>query len=513
MGEKDVGSLPPEKFLEIKNISKSFGGVHALIGASLTCKKGESHVLIGENGAGKSTLVKILCGAEQKDSGEIFLRGKHVEINSTFDAGLYGIAAVFQELSLIQDLSIAENIFLGYEVTNKIGRINFESMYKQIDEFFEDLGIDLNSRVLVRDLTLCDMQMVEIAKALFKKPEILILDEATSALGENEVKWLFNQIKTITKEQGNTVIFISHRMDELHQIADRATIYRNAKFVTTFDWGKLNDDEIVSNMTGKLQGKTFIKKNVPSSEEIVLKVSDANSERCLHDINFQLRKGEILGIAGLSGHGQVDLLHRLFGDGRFDSGKIIINGKETKIRNEMDALHNGIVLVPEDRKNEGLILTRSIAENISMMSLSKIQKHGVIDRQQEEKNIANSIKNLNIKTDDVELDVSSLSGGNQQKVVIAKALLVDTKVLLLSDPTRGIDIGTKNEIYKLITELAESGISILFYTTEVTEILLLCNRVMVFYEGKIISEIQGDQITEDNIIAKSLGLEDKVENL
>ncbi len=492
--------------IETAHVSKRFGGIVALEDAQMKCYRGETHVLIGENGAGKSTMVKIICGVTPRDTGDICMNGEKIEINSAQDANRHKIAAVFQELSLIQDLSVAENIFLANEPVNRLGRIDFKQIYKTAQTFLEQIGLDLNPRVMVRDLTLCQQQLVEIAKALYKDTDVLILDEATSALGEKEVKWLFAMMRKLTKEEGKGILFISHRMDELEEVADRATIFRDAHYIMTFPWGQLGNDEIVEHISGKKSTAAAVEKPLGSDTETALELRHATKGTCLHNLNFQLKKGEILGIAGLSGHGQVDLLHALFGDGEFDAGELIVNGKNVKIRNERQALANGIVLIPEDRKNDGLILSRSIGENITMMCLKEISKSGILSAAKEKKTIADAITRMSIKVFSPDLPAGSLSGGNQQKVVIAKALATNAKIVLLSDPTRGIDIGTKNEIYRLMTELTKEGYSIIFYSTETAELLMLCNRVLVFYEGRIAAELEGDQVTEKNIIAQSIGV-------
>jgi ribose transport system ATP-binding protein len=507
MIEKDTIVKSKKVFMSMQEISKHFGGIKALIDGQLQCMRGETHVLIGQNGAGKSTLVKIISGIVNSDTGVIKINGETVKINNTADATKYKIASVFQELSLIEDLSVAENIFLGNELTNTFGQVSFKNMYKEAESFLKEINMDLNPRFLVRDLNLCQKQMLEIAKALYKEPEILILDEATSALGANEVKWLFNKIKEMTKKENKAVIFISHRMNELNQVADRATIFRDARFLITFEWGKLTNDEIISYISGKERQNNNIKKNIPKSDKITLELKDVSKGHVLKNINIQLKEGEILGIAGLSGHGQVELLHNLYGDGTFDTGSIYVYGKKVKIKNQRDALKNGIVLVPEDRKNEGLILKRSIKENITMMSLNQIQKFGKIIRKKEQEKIDESVGNLSIKAPNVELEVESLSGGNQQKVLISKALSTNSKIILLSDPTRGIDVGTKNEIYQLMLRLAKEGFSIIFFSTETSEIISICNRVLIFYEGKARVELIGDEITEENIVAGSIGID------
>ncbi|MDR1179827.1 MAG: sugar ABC transporter ATP-binding protein [Spirochaetales bacterium] len=494
-----------EAYLGITGISKHFAGVQALKEAQFSCRKGETHVLIGENGAGKSTLVKIICGVVPRDEGEIRLAGQQIEIRDALDAQKQGIAAVFQELSLIQDLSVAENIFLGNEPVNRFGRIHYGRLYGAAADFLRGLELDLHPRLLVRDLTLCEKQLVEIAKAVYKKPDILILDEATSALGEREVEWLFSLIKKL-KEQDKAIIFISHRMDELHQVADRATIFRDARYIMTFRWGDLKDDEIVEHISGKKSTQQEILKPIGVEGDYALEVEGASKGRVLRNISFRLHRGEILGVAGLSGHGQTELLHSLFGDSPLDAGIIKVNGHPVTVYNERQALKNGIVLLPEDRKSDGLILSHSVAMNITLMALEKMQRLGVLVRKLERKNIENAVRNLQIKVSDTALAANSLSGGNQQKVVFAKALLADAKIILMSDPTRGIDIGTKNEIYRLMSGLTQDGYSILFYTTELTELLTLCNRVLVMYEGQIASELSGSEVTEKNIIAQSIGI-------
>ena len=495
-----------QPLIEARHVSKRFAGVVALDDAQMKCYSGETHVLIGENGAGKSTIVKILCGVTARDTGEIYIRGVKTEISSAQDAGRNQIAAVFQELSLIQDLSVAENIFIANEPLNRFGHINFKQIYLAAANFLHEIGIELNPRMMVRDLTLCQQQLVEIAKALYKQPEVLILDEATSALGEKEVNWLFNMMHRLTKEQNKCILFISHRMDELERVADRATIFRDARYIMTFPWGELNNDEIVEYISGKKSEGLVINRPKGNDSEIALELQDAVKGTHLHKLNFQLKEGEILGVAGLSGHGQVELLHTLFGDGEFDAGRILVRGKPVKIRNERQALANGIVLIPEDRKNDGLVLNRSIGENITIMRLREIAKRGVLFRSREEKTVADAIGRMSIKVFSTALPAGSLSGGNQQKVVIAKVLATKAKIILLSDPTRGIDIGTKAEIYKLMTELTAEGYSILFYSTEMAELLMLCTRVMVFYEGRIAAILEGDSVTEKNIIEKSIGV-------
>lgn len=505
--ETQLSASVPYPALETRNVNKRFGGVIALDDAKICCQRGETHVLIGENGAGKSTLVKIICGVIKKDSGDIFIEGENItDIHNERDAERYKIASVFQELSLIPYLSVAENIMLGHEIIGKFGRINFSRMYESCDLFLKKIGLTLNSQTLIKNLTLCEKQLVEIAKALIKNPEILILDEATSALGEKEVEWLFEKVKSFTRDENKTVIFISHRMDELHRIADRATIFKDAHFIKTFKWGEMSEEDIVTSISGRRIEDLGMKPNKPISDEVILRVSNGYLATSLRNINFQVKKGEILGIAGLSGHGQVKLLHSLYGDNPFDVGSIHIHDTKVQLNCVSDALNAGIVLVPDDRKNDGLMLERPIGENITLTALRHLSKLGVIDKTRTDVFVKDSIKKLNIKVEDTSLNVNSLSGGNQQKVVIAKSLLNNTKIVLFSDPTRGIDVGTKNEIYKLMHKLAQEGLTFLFFSTEVSELIRLCSRVLVFYEGRIFAELVDDEITESNIISAAIGI-------
>jgi ribose transport system ATP-binding protein len=319
------------------------------------------------------------------------------------------------------------------------------------------------------------------------------------------VAWLFKLMKQLAKEQNKAVIFISHRMDELRQVADRATIFRDAHYIMTFPWGDLGDDAIVEHISGKKQAKLDIQK-AKGDDTPALEVEGAWKSGALKNVSFRLMRGEILGIAGLSGHGQTELLHALFGDGPFDAGVVKVFGVPVTLRTQRQALQKGIVLLPEDRKNDGLILSHSVAMNTTLMSLDSIQRFGLLSRKKEQQNIADSVERLQIKVSDTALPVSSLSGGNQQKVVIAKALLTKARIILMSDPTRGIDIGTKTEVYRLVLELAKAGYSILFYTTELTELLTLCHRVLVMYEGRVGKELSGAEVTEKNIISQAIGI-------
>jgi ribose transport system ATP-binding protein len=491
--------------LEVSQVSKSYGGVKALIDCDFSCRRGEVHALLGGNGAGKSTLVKILCGVVKPDSGTIRFKGKNAHIHSPVDASRKGIVAVFQELSLLPELSVSENVYLGHEPLTKLGLIDFKKMKGWTDQLFQDLGLDIYSESLVRDLSLSQRQLVEIAKALSRDPEIIIFDEATSALGQQEVELLFSLIKRLTK-QGKTTIFISHRMDELAQIADRATIFRDARYVTTFDWGTVANDQIVNWIAGRSVNETYPSKKEVHQGDIALEVKDLTCDRHFYNINLQLKKGEIVGISGLEGHGQSQFLKALFGAFPITGGEVSVLGKQVSLNGPWDALEAGIALVPEDRKYDGLLLSRSVKENLTLMTLDKRQVMGYIHAGKESNAVQDAIGLLNIKTSHPDQEVGGLSGGNQQKVVIGKALMTQADILLLGDPTRGIDIGTKSEIYQLMRDLADQGKSILFYSTELPELIGVCNRVVVFKQGRISVMLEAHDITEHNMINAALGI-------
>lgn len=497
-------------FLFAQNISKKYSGVNALIETDFYCKKGEVHALIGENGAGKSTLVKILCGVVRSDTGKVFLEGKEVKIENPTDAENNGIVAVFQELSLLQDLSVAENVFLGHEPLNKMGLIDRCKMEAETAKLFESFGLAIDCQSLVCDLSLAQQQQVEIAKAISKNPEIIILDEATSALGSKEVAHLFALIRKLVKEQQKTVIFISHRMNELEEITDRATIYRDARYITTFDWGTVSNEQIINSIVGRDLQETFPKKREKPSEEVVFEVRGLNSGKTLRNISTKLNKGEITGVYGLVGHGQSEFLKALYGAYPVDGGEITVFSKKATIKNPMAALKYGLALIPEDRKFGGLLLSRSVKENIVLTILDKLRRlrfFDVINQKMEQHGVEHAIDTLKIKIANLEQEVQNLSGGNQQKVVIGKTILTDSKIMLFADPTRGIDIGTKVEIYKLIRKLSDEGITIVFYSTELSELVGLCDRVLVFKEGEIVAELKEKEINEVNIMNFVLGMQ------
>jgi ribose transport system ATP-binding protein len=491
--------------LGMQGISKHFGGIKALEDAKIACVGGEVHAILGENGAGKSTLVKVLCGVVKKDEGRIIYNGQEVQIDSPLDAEKLGIVAVFQELSLVQDLSVAENIFLGFEPTNRWGSIDWKKMRSDAQNLLSQLGVVIDVDTVIADLPLAQQQMVEISKAFLKKPNVIVFDEATSALGQAEVDLLFKLIRDFVAK-GKIALFISHRMDELSQIADTATIYRDAHYVSTFKMGDISDQQIIEMVAGHKMEDAFPERRPNRFGETVLEVRGLNSPGRLRQISFSVKKGEILGIAGLQGHGQDDLLHCLYGDRDMESGEIFINGKPVHIKTPRDAIKNNIVLIPEDRKNEGLLLPMSVRHNLSMMVLRKLRELFYISDKKENSMLDKAVLKFQIKTPNLNQAVVNLSGGNQQKVVFGKTLLTDADILLFSDPTRGIDVGTKIEMYHFMRDLSEDGKTILFYSTEIDALIGVCDRVLIFREGSLVVILEQAELNEKTIIQHLMGI-------
>lgn len=501
-----------EVLLKARGISKSFGGVHALNAADFSCRKGEIHALLGANGAGKSTLVKILAGVMPPDEGTITLGGETVRFAGPADAIAHGVATVFQELSLFTHLTVAENILIGHEPTGALGQVSRSRMRAQVQELLDSLGVThLDPNALVSDLSLADRQLVEIFKALSRQPRLLILDEGTSALGGQEVDRLFDLLRNLRKS-GTSVVFISHRMSEIRAFVDRMSIFRNGKDVATVAADEASDEEIVEMMLGQRVERSFPARNVVAEDADVLLEADrlsAGSE--LRDISFALKRGEVVGIAGLEGQGQGELLLALFGAYRRLSGEVRVGGKPTRLGTPWRAKRAGVVLIPEDRKTEGLILPMSVRENMTFATLPTHSSFGFVLKERERSFVERMIERLSISVASMAQPARSLSGGNQQKLVLAKWLEAGADVFLFYDPTRGIDVGTKQNFYELIAGLTKEGKGVLLYTTETSELIGLCHRVLVMDDGKIVRELAGGDITEENILSASLGLKDASE--
>jgi ribose transport system ATP-binding protein len=476
----------------------------ALSEASVSIAAGSAHAVVGENGAGKSTLIKLLSGVVRPDSGQIKVFGDEVRIASPRDAMGLGIATVFQELSLVPDLTVAENLFLTSEPTIG-GVVPSRKLRDRAIDLLETIDIGhINPEWLASDLTLPEKQMIEIAKAVRKKPRVLFLDESTSALGEGAMEWFYSTVQRL-REQGVTVVFVSHRLAEVEHMCEWATILRNGKIVGTYQVRDLPRAEMVRLMIGRSMEAAFPPKRPPQERSVVLELRDLTYKSAYKGVDLQLRKGEILGVAGLEGQGQRELFLTLFGVLHPDQGQIIIDGKRCSIRSPHDAIKVGIGLVPEDRKTEGLFLNLAVRLNMALPVLSRFAVAGWINRIRERLRVREVAKQVNIAESVLPFEARSLSGGNQQKAVIGKWVLAGSRFLLLYDPTRGVDVGTKFEIYRLIQQLADQGVSVLLYSSELPEVINLADRVVVFYRSRLIAEFSSNEITEEKVMSAAIG--------
>ncbi|MFC2159196.1 sugar ABC transporter ATP-binding protein [Actinomycetota bacterium] len=497
-----------EVFLQINKLTKSFPGVKALSDVDFTVKKGEVHALVGENGAGKSTLIKILGGVYRADSGDIFLDGKKVNIANTRQAQMNKIAVIYQEFYLIPDLSVAENIFVGRE-PRILGKtfINWRKMNSDAKKILDRLGIDIDCKKYVSDLSVAERQMVEIAKALSVDARLFIMDEPTASLTEKEVVKLFEIIDEL-KRHGVSIIYISHRLEEAFKLSDRITVLRDGKKIGTKLTKETNQEEIVSMMVGKIVKEYFAeKKERADKEEVILEVKDYNIADSVYDVSFKLHKGEILGFAGVLGSGIHPLLRSIYGISPRTAGNIYFENKRVDIRNSRNAIELGIGYVTEDRKNEGLLYDMSVLHNLTIIIIKTLTfiKGLFIRAKREEKVFNDMSKTLDIKYASPYQRIVYLSGGNQQKVVIGRTLVSDTKVLILLEPTRGIDVGAKAEIHRIMIDLAKKGISIILSSSELPELINLTDRTLVFYKGKINAEFNRENMDEEKLVAAQIG--------
>ena len=499
-------TLPREDYvLEMRDICKAFPGVQALSHVALRVRRGEVHALIGENGAGKSTLMKILAGAHPRDLGEILIDGKPVDIPDPITAQRLGISMIYQELNLVPTISVAENIFLGrLPSLGGWGHLNWKKLNTEAAEYLERLHVDVDPRAIVKELSVAKKQMVEIAKALSTEAKIIVMDEPTSALTLAETQTLFDMIRTL-KTQGVAVIFITHRLEEIFAVADRVTVLRDGRHIATRNISELDQPTIVSMMVGRELTTLFPKLDADITD-VILDVKHINKEGLLHDISMQVRKGEIVGLAGLVGAGRTDLAKAIFGIAPPDSGEVWIEGTCCPIRTPRQAIDLGLGLVPEDRKEQALIMARPVKDNITIAIISMLSWLGfVIKHGQEDQLVSEYIASLDIKTpSDMQL-VRNLSGGNQQKTVIARWLAAKPKVLIMDEPTRGIDVGAKAEIHTLMGKLAQQGVGILMISSELPEILGVSDRIVVMHEGSITGEFSRREATQELIMQAATG--------
>lgn len=493
-----------DSVLEIRGMSKYFPGVQALNNVDFCVRRGEIHALIGENGAGKSTLMKILLGMYHADSGEIVLKGKNVKIKNPHDALSKGISMIHQELSLVLERTIAENILIGREPNAKIPLfISWKQMFKKAKEYLDKIGIDFDPHEYAKNLSIAEQQMVEIVRAVSYNSDLIIMDEPTSALTDNEVKKLFT-IMNMLKADGISIIFISHKLDEIFEIADRTTIFRDGTFVGVRDNNNFDKKTLISMMVGRELSQIFPKEEIEIGETI-LRVENLTRDGVFKNISFELKKGEILGFAGLMGSGRTEIMRALFGLDMLDEGEIYLYGEKVYIKDPATAISHGLGMVTEDRKTEGLALMRSVKENICMASMGEHCNYNFISSGKEN-NTGNEFVNLlSIKTPTLNVDVNSLSGGNQQKVVIAKWLKTKPNILILDEPTRGVDVGAKSEIHKLISAFVKNGMSIIMISSEMPEVLGMSDRIAVMHEGCLKGIFNREEATQEKIMKCAVG--------
>jgi ribose transport system ATP-binding protein/inositol transport system ATP-binding protein len=496
-----------ETVLEMKNITKSFNGINVLRDVHFDLRKGEVHALVGENGAGKSTLIKILAGVHRMDKGSISLFGKDVQVNSVHESQSLKISVIHQELSLVPTMTVAENVFLGRMPQTKTGLINDRKMVEDVKVLFRRFGIDnIDAVAKTNKLSVAQQQMIEILRALSTNCKILIMDEPTASLTEKETVKLFEFIKGL-QEKEVSIMYISHRMEEIFQISDRITVLRDGQFIGTKNTSETNYEDLVSMMVGREFKNVYSSVTVEPGEEI-LTVTNLNRGNQVRNVSFSLRRGEVLGFYGLVGSGRTETMRIIFGVDKPESGQVFLEGREIPLKNIQDVkdiIKHGIVLVPEDRKRQGLIPIQGIRYNVSLAIMDQIIKGINVNRSRENVIVNEYVAALNIHAFNNEQLTGTLSGGNQQKVVISKCLATKPKVVILDEPTRGIDIGAKHELYKLITKLADEGVAVIFVSSELPEIIHLSTRVIVMHGGRITGELSKRELTEENVIRLALG--------
>jgi len=495
--------------LEVEGVSKSFPGVKALDQVSFNLRKGEVHALVGENGAGKSTLMKILSGVHQPDAGAVRYKGREVRFHDSTQARDAGIGIIYQELNLIPHLSVAANIFIGREPLTRFGTLDEKKMNRDAVAILERLNLRLDPTITLNRLPISKQQMVEIAKSLSFDSEVLIMDEPTSALTESEIDELFTVIHTL-RDRGVAIIYISHRLEELKHIVDRISIFRDGRSVSTDEYAAITMEEIVSRMVGrKLENIFPSRRNVPTTEKM-LEVRGIRRTGVLHDISFDLYRGEILGFAGLMGAGRSELARAIFGADPVDAGEVLMNGKKLSLRSPSESIRAGIAYLSENRKQEGLAVKMQLAENVTMANVNAVSRRlGVISRPKEMKACQHYVDELTIRTPSLTQVVNNLSGGNQQKVVLAKWLFCHSKILIFDEPTRGIDVGTKYSIYELIERMAREGVGVIMISSELPEIMGMTDRVLVLHEGRLEATLVTRETTQEEILNYAAGLGEK----
>lgn len=496
--------MKSELMIKFDYIAKEFPGVKALDGVSFEIKKGEVHALLGENGAGKSTLLNIFHGVYPEYEGKIYINNKLVQFKNANDAIMFGISKVHQEVNLVQELTVGQNIVLGYEPKKGIF-IDYKKLHKEANEILRRLRCKFKSEDLVTSLSTGEMQMISIAKALYHKAEIISFDEPTASLSNKEADTLFEIIKEL-QDNGITIIYVSHRLDEIFKIADRATILRDGKFVDTLNIKEVTREQLIKKMVGRDVSAFAVRNNDRQyKEEIVLRVENLTRNDVFEAVSFELRKGEILGFAGLVGSKRTDVVRAIFGADKKSSGQIYYKGKKVEITSTKQALKIGIGLIPENRKTQGFIKGFTNSSNVGLTCMDKFTKNGFVNHNKKDKNCEHFIAQMNLNPKDPHYFTANLSGGNQQKVVIAKWLSTEVDILILDEPTKGVDVGAKAEIYRLLEELVAKGKSIIMVSSELPEIIGMSDRVVIMHEGRKIKELNYDELSEEKILNYAMG--------
>ena len=489
--------------IEMRGINKSFGSNQVLKDAGFLLKDGEVHALMGENGAGKSTLMKILTGVYTKDAGTIYVDGQEVSYKNPQEAEKAGIVFIYQELNVLFDLTVEENLFMGKEITKHFGICDKKAMRAKAQEIMDRMGVNIPIDAVMSDLSVGQQQMVEICKALMVDAKVLIMDEPTAALTQSETEVLFEVMSSL-RSKGVSIVYISHRMEEIFELCDRITILRDGQYIDTKYIKDITMDDVVQMMIGREIGERFPSRNVAIGGE-VLRVEDLTHEKLFRDVNFSVRAGEVLGVSGLMGAGRTEIMQAIFGNLPGVTGKIFIEGQEISIRNPRQAIAAGIGFITEDRKTEGLLLEKSIAENIELANLGKVSKSSVLSAKKGTELVKRGISEFRIKCFGPEHECGNLSGGNQQKVVLAKWIYTDPKILILDEPTRGVDIGAKKEIYSVINELAAKGVAVIMVSSELPEVLGMSDRIMVVHEGKVTGIIDAATADQAKVMTLATG--------
>lgn len=494
----------PEYILEMKNICKSFAGVKALDNVQLQVKPGEVHALMGENGAGKSTLMKILMGIYTKDSGEVVFDGKPYQVSNPKEAMDTGVAMIHQELNPILDMAVYENIFVGREI-KKNGLVDKAAEIKESEKLLEECGLHVSPRELLRNLTVAQCQLIEIIKAISVNAKVIVMDEPTTSITDKEVDLLFGHIRRL-KEKGVAIIYISHRMEEIFTICDRISVFRDGQYIGCDEIKNLDEPKLIKMMVGREITDVFPKLEAEIGD-VIFEIKNLVRDKKVKDVSIKVRRGEILGIGGLVGAGRSELVEGAFGVHKIQSGEVYVKGKKVKVHGPSDIIKEGVALITEDRKVTGLNLTGTVNDNIAMVAIKKLLSNGLYSKSKARKASAEYIEKLKIKTPSGDQIVGNLSGGNQQKVVIAKWLLNDPDVIILDEPTRGIDVGAKRDIYLLIGSLVQQGKAVVMISSEIPELMGVCDRIVVMAEGKLSGELSRDQFSQENIMTLASDIE------